>query len=168
MGGGHYGTITFMRRLLPLLLLFACNGASSSPTGVDGVVPFVTVHREQSTGVKGKHAEIISRADVWQRTWDEIVSNRSPKPPLPAVDFEKNILIFAAMGETADACRSLVIDSVERRNGELLVSIKETRPPASCSCPPVTVQPVHVVSVPRAATGAAFLYRSVTEGNCGN
>lgn len=150
------------------LLLASCNGESSSPTGVDGVVPFTTVHKEQATGLRARRAEVISRADVWQRTWDEIVANRSPKPPLPAVDFERNLLILASLGETGDACRSIAIDGVERRGGELQVSIKESRRPMNCVCPPVAVAPVHVVSVPRAATGAAFSYRAVTEGSCGS
>ena len=157
-----------MRRLAPilaLLVLASCNSDSSSPTGADGAVPFVTVHKEQSTGIKTRRAEIISRADLWAQAWEEIVSNRSPKPPVPVVDFERNIVILAALGETGDACKSVAIENVERRSGELQVSIKETRPPMSCVCPPVTVQPVHVVSVPRAATGAQFSFRSVTEGN---
>jgi hypothetical protein len=161
-----------MRRLAPtlalLVVLVSCNGESSSPTGADGIVPFNTVHKEQSTGIRTRRAEVISRADLWAQAWEEIVANRSPKPLVPIVDFERNIVILAALGETADACKSIAIESVERRNGELLVSIKETRPPASCVCPPVTVQPVHVVSVPRAATGARFAFRSVTEGNACN
>lgn len=157
----------FMRSLIVLaaLLLVSCNG-KTSPTAPDGFVPFVTVHKEQSTGIKARRAEVISLASQWERTWEEIVANRSPKPPIPAVDFEQSILILAALGETGDACKSVAIEKVERAGGELQISVKETRPAANCVCPPVTVQPVHVVSVPRAATGAAFAFRPVTEGNC--
>lgn len=34
----------------------------------------------------------------------------------------------------------------------------------SCSCPPVTVQPVHAVTVPRLGTRAKVEYRAVTVG----
>ena len=149
-----------------LLLLASCNsGSDSSPTGPDTIVPFVTVHREQITGVAQRRAELISRQDLWEKTWAEIVSNRFPKPPIPTVDFDRNLLIFVALGETPDSCKSVRIDDVRRRaSGELLVSVKETRPPPSCSCPPVVAFPVHVVAVPRSATGVAFTFESVTEG----
>lgn len=149
-----------------LLLLTSCsNGSDSSPTGPDTIVPFETVHREQITGVRERRAQLISRQDLWEQTWAEIVSNRSPKPPIPAVDFERNILIFVALGDTADACKSVRVNDVRRRStGELLVDVKETRSPASCVCPAVVVRPVHVVAVPRSATGAAFAFEPVTEG----
>lgn len=149
-----------------LLFLASCDGGSdSSPTGPDTIVPFVTVHREQITGVRQKRAQLISRQDLWEQTWAEIVSNRTPKPPIPAVDFDSNILIFVALGDTPDACKSVRVADVRRRaSGELLVGVKETRPPPSCSCPPVVASPVHVVAVPRSATGVAFTFESVTEG----
>lgn len=148
------------------LLLASCNsGSDSSPTDPGDVIPFVTVHREQITGVRERRAQLISRQDLWEQMWAEIVSNRSPKPPIPAVDFDRNILIFVALGDTPDACKSVRIDDVERRaSGELLVDVKETRPPPSCSCPAVVARPVHVVAVPRSATGVAFTFESVTEG----
>lgn len=150
-----------------LLVFASCKGGSdsSSPTGPDGIVPFTTVYNDMYSGIRTPRAELISRADIWQRTWDEIMSDgRSPKPAIPAVDFDRNILIFAALGQTADSCKGIAVERVERRGGELLVSIKETRPPASCSCPPVVVNPVHVVSIPRAAAGVVFERRTVTEG----
>ncbi len=148
---------------LTLILVFGCD-RDSSPTSPDGAVAFTTVHTTQHSGIRTRRGEVIARADVWQRTWDEINATLSPKPPLPAVDFERNLLLLAALGETGDACKRVAIESVERRSGELRVSVKEIRAPASCVCPPVTVQPVHVVSVARAASGASFDFRSVTEG----
>jgi hypothetical protein len=149
---------------LTLILLAGCDGDSSSPTSPDGVVAFTTVHQTQFSGIRTRRGEVISRGDVWRQTWEEINATLSPKPALPTVDFERNILLLAALGETGDACKRVAIESVEHRGGALRVSAKETRPPASCVCPPVTVQPVHVVSIPRAATGASFEFRSVTEG----
>lgn len=158
---------------LTLILLAGC-GRDASPTAPggtppggpapDGVVAFTVVHTTQQSGIRTRRGEVISRADVWQRTWDEINATISPKPPLPAVDFERNLLLLAALGEQGDACKRVAIERIERTGGTLRVSVKESRPPASCVCPPVTVQPVQVVSVERAATGASFDFRSVTEG----
>ena len=156
-----------MRHAALLILLVAgCNGGESSPTGPDGPVQMTEVYKDQSTGVLGRRAEIISRESRWIEVWSEIVANRSPKPAIPSVNFDERILVLAALGDTADACKSVRIESVTRNGGALSVSIAETRPPANCSCPPVTVQPVHIVAVPRAATDASFNWHTVTLSAC--
>lgn len=154
---------------LTLILIAGCGGNPSSPTSPDAIPPdeavaFSVVHTTQQSGIRTRRGEVITSADVWQRTWDEINATISPKPALPAIDFERSILLLAALGEQGDACKRVAIERVERTSGALRVSVKETRPPASCVCPPVTVQPVQVVSVARAATAATFDFRSVTEG----
>jgi hypothetical protein len=155
-----------MRYALILLLIAGCSGSESSPTGPDGPVQMTEVYKDQSTGVLGRRAEVISRESRWVEVWSEIVSNRSPKPALPAVNFDEKILVLAALGDTGDACKSVRIETVTRVAGALNISIAETRPPANCSCPPVTVQPVHVVAIPRAATDASFNWRTLTLGGC--
>src|SRR5688500_15541899 len=100
--------------IITALLLFASCKDGSSPTGPGTTVPFTTVHRELVTGVAARRAEVISRQDVWERTWEEIVSNRSPKPPIPTIDFSTHILIFVALGDTPDSCKHVRIDSVQR------------------------------------------------------
>lgn len=146
-----------------LLLVVSCNGGSS-PTAPEGNVPFTTVFSDIRSGVRVRRMEIISRASEWQAVWSEIAGGQSPQPPLPSVNFEEQLLIFVALGETPDACVRVAVEGVTRRDGVLHVAVKRTRPPSSCVCPPVVAFPVHVVSIPRAATGAEFSLRDVTEG----
>lgn len=158
--------MTVMRTALAaslLLLLLSCNGGSS-PTAPDGIVPFTTVFSDFRSGVRTRRMEIISRASEWQAVWTQIVGDQSPAPPLPSVNFDEQLLIFVALGETPDACVRIAVESVTRRDGVLHVAVKRTRPPSSCSCPAIVAFPVHVVSIPRAATGAEFSLRNVTEG----
>ena len=155
-----------MRPLLPALLaltLLSCDDYSI--TLPDGPVAFSEVRKESNTGIRVRRTEVISAQSRWIAVWDEIMATRSPKPPLPAVDFSANVLLLAALGDTPDACKSVVIERVEQRGGMFVVSVKETRPPASCVCPPVVAQPVHVVAAARVATTGSFEWRSVTEGN---
>jgi hypothetical protein len=155
-----------MRITLALLLLFAFAGCGgdSSPTGTDGPVGFTEVFRDKASGRGTRGAEVISRQDRWGEVWNELMSTRSPKPPLPPVNFDTSILILAALGETPDSCRDVRIDQVNRSAGVLEVTISDVRSPPSCSCPPVVIQPVHVVAVPRAASGANYTWRNLIEG----
>lgn len=146
--------------MLLLALLAGCSG-DSSPTGPDGPIAFSDVYRDKASNITTRRAEIVSRSSRWDTVWSEIGGTASK----PAVDFEKNILIVAALGETGDSCKHVRITGVTRQGGALNVTIAETRLPPSCVCPPNTVRPVHVVSVPRAATSASFSWTSITEGN---
>jgi hypothetical protein len=146
------------------VLLAGCSG-ESDPTGTNGPVGFSTVYKSKVSGIAGRRGEIISRQDRWAAVWDEITAGMTPKPALPAVNFEESILIFAAGGDLAESCTDLRVDSVTRIDGSLAISIVEERR-TNCVCPPIVLRPVHVVAVPRAATGATFEFRVTTVSGC--
>jgi hypothetical protein len=152
------------RLIAAMVVLAACSG-ESNPVGTDGPVPTTQVYRSRTSGIASRRGEIISRQSRWVEVWDEITASASPKPPIPNVDFEQVLLVFAAGGELPDACSDARIESVTRVSGSLDVSIVEERRP-TCVCPPMTIRPVHVVSVPRAATGASFSFRVANVSSC--
>jgi hypothetical protein len=149
--------------MILLALISGCSG-ESNPTGTDGPVATTEVYKSQFSGMGGKHGEVISRQSRWAEVWDEITAGMSPKPALPSVDFENVLLIVGAIGNT-DACTNGRIESVKRVGGTLEISILEERRP-NCACPAIVARPVHVVSVPRAATGASFTFRIVNLNTC--
>ena len=154
-----------MKRIIAALILLAGCSGESSPTGTNGPVPTIQVYKSKTSAIPGRRAEIVSRQSRWVEVWDEITANHSPKPAIPVVDFDNVILIFAAGGELGHACSDIRIESVTRTDGALAVSIVEERRP-TCTCPAVVIRPVHVVSVPRAATNASFEFRVANVSGC--
>lgn len=154
-----------MRIFLIAMACFAALGCADDlvPTGVDGPVAMTQIVRQKQSGITGRRAEVITRETRWVQVWEEITSRQSPKPALPSVNWESQVLILAALGETGDACKDVEIERVERTSGALVVSILDKNPAPNCNpCPPVTAQPVHVVAVPRAAAGATYNWRLFT------
>ena len=148
-----------------VLLIVACSIlACGELTEPSTVLTIEQIHKEKNTGVRLQQQEIITSPQRWQDVWQEIVANRFPKPQLPAVDFSSHLLVYVARGETADACRDIAIRRVELRRDRLEIFVADTRLPMSCSCPPVTVQPVHIVAVPRVTAAATFHFESATVG----
>jgi hypothetical protein len=147
-----------------LAAFLALGGCGVLPTEPSGTLPLLEIHKESGTGVISKREEVISSQARWHVVWQEINSYRSPSLPEPVVDFGSYVLIFVARGLTGDACRSIAIERVDLRHGSFEVLVNDVRPPLSCSCPPITVQPVHVVAVPRVAEKATFQYASITVG----
>jgi hypothetical protein len=151
---------------LTFVVLAGCSGASD-PTSPDGAVIFTQVYKSTTSGVRSRHGEVITRQSRWTQVWDEITAGQSPKPALPAVDFEQRILVYAALGELGDSCADIELESIQRVNGALLVSVVERHRLATCPvCPPTTSQPVIVVAVPRAATDVSFSFRTSNTGAC--
>ena len=129
------------------LIIAGCNG-ESSPTGTDGAVAFVTVHKMQVSGVDSRRGEVISRADRWAEVWAQIAAGQSPPPPIPSVNFDNSLLIFVAGGELS-SCSDFKVNSVNRVSGALRIDVVEERRTNNCACPAIVARPVHVVSVPR-------------------
>jgi len=150
---------------LALLLLVACHG---SPTEPGGTLPFTTIAKEQYTGLSAARQEAISTQERWNAVWAEIVSTRTPKEAVPAVNFMTSQVLLVARGQTPDSCRTIEIERVEQQNDTYRVSVQDARKPMSCSCPGVVVQPIHAVVVARVATEMTTQFRSVTIGSACN
>lgn len=158
-----------MRRMIgftAVLVLLAGCGGESTPTGTNGPVAFSTVYKSKTSAITSRRGEIVSRESRWIEVWNEITAGQSPKPSLPLVNFENVILIYAAGGELAEMCSDVKVDSVNRVDGSLAITITEERRPSTCVCPTVVLRPVHVVSVPRAASGATFEFRTTNLTVC--
>jgi hypothetical protein len=154
-----------MRYFAIAMACFAALACSDDqlPTGVNGPVAMTQIVRQKQSGITARRAEVIARETRWVQVWDEITSRQSPKPPLPTVNWDTQLLVLAALGESGDACKDVEIERIDRTDGALVVSILDKSPGANCNpCPPVTVQPVHVVAVPRAAASATYSWRPFT------
>ncbi|HYI09093.1 MAG TPA: hypothetical protein VEK57_08470 [Thermoanaerobaculia bacterium] len=150
-----------------LLALFPGCSGDSTPAGPDGPVAFTDVYQSSFSGIRTRRGEIISRESRWVEVWDELQSHASPKPAIPAVNFNDRLLILAALGTNGDRCTKAQVQSVRTESGALVIRIAEVHRPSTCApCPPDTSQAVHVVSVPRAATGATFTFVTATADSC--
>jgi hypothetical protein len=136
---------------LSLLLVIAGCSEDDSPTAPAPTQPvaFDTVADERTSGLRFVRRELIDDASQWATVWAEIMSTRSPAPPLPSVDFTRDVVILAAMGEQPDACWDTAIRNVTLTGNRFGVTIEEFRPHQSCVCPPIVAQPVHAVRVRR-------------------
>jgi hypothetical protein len=84
------------RFLIGAVWIAGCGELTTDPNTTLSVVE---IHKESRTGARLKREEIITSGERWRAIWDEIVSDRSPKPPLPNVDFSSRVLIYVARGE---------------------------------------------------------------------
>jgi len=147
--------------------LLACSDTPTEPARSKPVL-FETLYLSQGSGIEARRGEVISDPNRWSAVWSEIHQGRSPQPPLPPADFERELVILAAMGSAPDSCWRIEVKSVTFPSRELEVAVEENRAPLDCACLTVIVNPVHVVRASRTAEiRARFQFdRRITAGPC--
>ncbi len=160
-------------------ILLACSVACGAPTVTS---PSVTqqpsrlvatpVPLDGAAGMiaySGYHeaARIVIRSDAdWRSAWATLHAGSSPVPPVPPVDFSREMVLLAALGDRPSGGFGVAIREVTFDGSTVGAAVVETRPGPRCIVTAVVTQPVAVVTVPRSDVPVVFLDRAVT-ADCG-
>jgi hypothetical protein len=159
-----------MARLCVTLLLLLSSACGSSPiTPTENPVP-LTVTRltidpaplALYSGLRNQAQLVIRDAATWQAQWTEIWDVQSAAPPIPVVDFTREMVILAAMGEQRTGGYSIAITAADETSSGVTVRISTILPGAGCGVTQALTQPVDAVKVPRRETGVSFAERRET------
>ncbi len=163
-----------MRRTLVLALALAAGlagCASSSLTGGDAsadrqgqgspipVTRFGTGGRalEYYSGFTAPARLVVRSEGEWREAWARIHQTRTPQPPLPAVDFARETVLLAALGERSSGGHGVVVDSVYDTGSELVATVRRSSPGAGCAVTGALTQPVDAVRIPATARAVRFV-----------
>ncbi|HLL30220.1 MAG TPA: protease complex subunit PrcB family protein [Allosphingosinicella sp.] len=83
----------------------------------------------------------------WLGQWRRINARQDP-PPLPPVDFEREMLLMAAMGPQSSGGYRVTIDKVIEQPGELLAFVRFVSPGRGCGAIAAITSPVDIVRLP--------------------
>ena len=73
----------------------------------------------------------------------------TPEPALPDVDFAREMVVVAALGERRSGGYAIVLDSATGRGGTLVVHLRTRSPDARCAVTGALTQPVDAARLPR-------------------
>ena len=143
----------------------ACD--SDSPTAPrDGLFEIESVVKVSQSGYTEPQRATIRTADEWARAWATLHAGLRPVPPRPPIDFERTVVVLAALGTRPNGCFTIDIAGVQPSiEGQPVFDVLETRPGLSCVCPEVVTQAAHAVRISRFSGEAEFLER-VAELHC--
>lgn len=146
-----------MKRLVGLslaafvLIAASCNGEKTVTEPGDkstepSVVELTTIVQRSIPGGRGGTVrEVIRDQNALAAMWTQLELPDAP----PVVDFEKEIVIAAAM-ETQSCVSKVTIRSAAEQDGELAVDILEAPPAPNCVC--ITAErPIHLVRLRKVA-----------------
>lgn len=118
-----------------------------------------TLSREFYSGLTERGRQVLRSDSEWAALWDAIYSNVSPKPVLPFVDFDENVVVVASLGARSSGGYAIDVAAVYRTSADLHVVVRETSPAPSCVVTTAETQPVVAVQVPRDDGAIEFVER---------
>jgi len=107
---------------------------------------------------------VVRDAATWASTWSRIWTVK-PAPPLPAIDFSREMVIVVGLGTRPTGGYSIAVESAATEAGNLNVVVRTDTPGGGCLSAQMLTSPVDVVRVPRTEATVEFRDRNVTR-NC--
>jgi hypothetical protein len=158
--------------LAALLLTTACGNAG--PVGTDGAHSAgptgeslsVTRLRAEpysftfSSGYTDSARVVVRDARGWEAVWREVWRNETPVPPLPAIDFEREMVVVAALGSRRSGGYGIVVEGARRTAGGVEVSILKQSPGPRCGVAAAITTPADIARLPRVGGAVRFRERS--------
>lgn len=101
-----------------------------------------------SSGLYEERMLAIRNAPEWEGQWQRLMVRQGNPPPPPAVDFNRDMLLMAAMGPQHSGGFSVVIERVLDEPGALFALVRMTSPGAGCGAIAALTSPVDIVRLP--------------------
>jgi len=117
---------------------------------------FESIERGTYSGIKEARTELIRSADAFRTFWGEHGSGTNPPPPLPAVDFDTEMVAVVHRGDFGTGGYGVEVTSVEADGGDVLIKYTSSNPPLDAMVTMAFTQPFHVVKIPARAGPARF------------
>jgi len=110
--------------------------------------PLRSLAQGSYSGIDAQRFEIIEEATSFAALWREHSAAISPPPPLPPVDFTREVVIAAFIGQRGSGGSSVAIEKLSGDN-PVTVGIVVKTPAANCPMSLALSQPFQLAAAPR-------------------
>lgn len=154
------------RLLLGLSLLTACAGAFAR--GQPPRVPLAVVRLTSDaaafstyTGVGDSLRLVVRDSLLWRQLWDRINQPIFPRPALPSIDFQREMVVVAGLGTRPSGGYDVVIETAEQDSTGIEVALRRASPAPGCPVAAVMTQPVDIARLPASHQPVRFRERTI-------
>jgi hypothetical protein len=125
-------------------------GPKPCPTCYQGRVSFT------DSAISDSLRLVIRDTEAWRKVWERIYQTQSPTPPLPEIDFSREMLIVAALGGRPTGGYGIVVDRAYERGDRLEVIVRKQTPGKTCLNTQAVTHPVDIVRLPKTERSVVF------------
>ena len=119
-------------------------------------VPWTTIGQGDQSGHREAANVVIRDADSWQRLWAQHGTGRLPSPPLPSIDFARDMVIGVFLGERPSGGFAIEVTGVKRRSDRLVVRVRQTAPDPGALHTMALTAAHHLVRLPASSLPVVF------------
>lgn len=115
------------------------------------VVPSIEVRQIKKANFSGlmKPARrVVTNQEEWEEIWNKHAASLKPAPPIPAVDFNREVVLVAAFGRKKTGGYNIEITSIRPKGKRLEVIVQERTPADDQMTIQALTAPVHFVACP--------------------
>jgi hypothetical protein len=123
--------------------------SQSTTTEPSNDVPFEMIDQGAFSGEEDRLSWLLRSEAEWEEFWNRAHMGREPRPPLPPVDFEQNMVLVVSVRNQPARGSSLTIASITNTAGLLRVRTQERMDGPNCLSSVAVTQPYVIVSLPR-------------------
>jgi len=143
---------TLLACLIPLSTLATpglAAAAEKAPTAI-----FRVLEQGSHSGVDSQRFDTIRDKTALRSLWQ--THGKSASPPLPEVDFSKEMVIAAFAGQKNTGGYQLNLTGLDRRRGHIDISLSLTQPGPDCIVTQALTQPYVIVRIARSKQPVNF------------
>ncbi len=126
----------------------------AEPIGFEIYQDFDTVSKGQN-GLGEKKSDTIDNSKDFEALWNNLNSGRLPKPVLPEVDFDNEIVIAVFLGLIPTGGYGIEIAKVTEKKDKLEVLVLETVP-EGCIVTEAFTSPYHIIKTKKTSKNVVF------------
>ncbi len=120
----------------------------TSEDKVKEMVLFETLAKGAYSGWTERAHLVIRDENTFGSVWSKVYSGASPAPPLPQVDFSREMVIAVFSGEKSTGGYGIEIAEIINRSDILEVRVIERTPGRGCFVTQALSRPYHIVKLP--------------------
>jgi protease stability complex PrcB-like protein len=156
------------RDVLLLGAALACRAgcAAAQHDSARGNIPFTRLRDGPSaytsySGLADSALLVVRDSSAWQQLWQRVNRPFIPAPPAPAVDFQQEMIVVAALGTRPSAGHDVVIEGAEQDSAGIEIVVRRSEPAPGCPVAAAVTQPVDFARVRADRRAVRFRERQV-------
>ncbi|HEU4615317.1 MAG TPA: protease complex subunit PrcB family protein [Kofleriaceae bacterium] len=103
---------------------------------------------------------VVRDSAQWNALWQTIARPFYPAPPMPQVDFDRDMVVVAALGARPSSGYDIVIEGAQQDTSSIEIALRTSSPAPGCPVTAAITQPVDLATIPTSPRPVRFRERS--------
>lgn len=113
------------------------------------------------SGLTDSVRAVVRDSAEWSAMWRGITRPFYPPPPLPQVDFERDMVVVTALGARPTGGYDIVIEGARQDTSSIEIALWTSSPAPGCPVSAAMTHPVDVATIPASPRAVRFRERSI-------